>query len=482
MEQVASVHRADSSGGSSARITRTDVVEISAAIFRAYDIRGVVDDALSPAVVREIGRAFGSECLHRGQCSVVVARDGRLSGPALVDALTEGLLSTGCDVIDIGMVPTPVLYFATHHLRTGTGVMVTGSHNPPEYNGLKMLIGGDTLYSDGIAGLHRRLLKGAIVSGRGKRSERAIADDYLQRIVGDIRLDRKMRIGIDCGNGVAGALAPTLFRQLGCEVVELFCEVDGHFPNHHPDPSDPVNLRTLIDTVKREPLDIGLAFDGDGDRLGVVDNGGTPIWPDRQMMLFAEDIIARHPGAHVIYDVKCSRLLPQAISSAGGVPEMWKTGHSFIKARIKETGALLGGEMSGHIFFKERWYGFDDALYAGARLLEILSRRGMSAQAIFSAMPDSISTPELNVPFSEDEHHQFMQRFVDQAVFDGAELTTIDGVRADFADGWGLVRASNTTPVLVIRFEADTQTALKRIQHLFRTQLLTLAPSLSLPF
>ncbi len=457
-------------------------MQISPAIFRAYDIRGVVTESLTPDVVREIGRAFASECQQRGQQTVVLARDGRLSGPALIGALTEGLLSTGCDVIDIGMVPTPVLYFATHSLKTGTGIMVTGSHNPPEYNGLKMMIGGDPLSGDGITGLYRRLVSGDLACGQGVRSEQLIADSYLQRILGDIALGKKMRIGIDCGNGVAGAVAPELFRQLGCEVVEFFCEVDGTFPNHHPDPSKVENMQDLIAAVKSQQLDIGLAFDGDGDRVGVIDNDGNLIWPDRQMILFAEDILGRNPGARIIYDVKCSRLLPQAIRAMGGEPEMWKTGHSFIKARIKETGALLGGEMSGHIFFKERWYGFDDALYAGARLLEILSHRDVSAEAIFSAIPNSINTPELNIAFAEGEHHRFIQRFVQRATFDGAQLTTIDGVRADFDDGWGLVRASNTTPVLVIRFEADTPLALERIQAVFREQMLKLAPGLALPF
>jgi len=457
-------------------------MELSPSIFRAYDIRGVVTDALTPDVVREIGRSFGSECRRRDQHTVVVARDGRLSGPALIGALTEGLLSTGCDVIDIGMVPTPVLYFATHSLQTGTGIMVTGSHNPPDYNGLKMMIGGDTLFGDGITALYRRLLDGEIDSGQGTRSEKDIGDEYLQRILGDVKLKKKMRVGIDCGNGVAGVMAPKLFRQLGCEVVEFYCDVDGTFPNHHPDPSKPENMRDLIAAVVDQQLDIGLAFDGDGDRVGIIDNLGKLIWPDRQLILFAEDVIGRNPGARIIFDVKCSRLLPRAIVAAGGEPEMWKTGHSFIKARIKETGALLGGEMSGHIFFKERWYGFDDALYAGARMLEILSVRDESAHAVFSAIPDSINTPELNVEFAEDEHHKFIERFVANAAFDGAQLTTIDGVRADYDDGWGLVRASNTTPVLVIRFEADTQAALERIQNVFRVEMLKLDADLSLPF
>ena len=457
-------------------------MEISSAIFRAYDIRGVVTEALTPDVVREIGRAFGSECQSRKQQTVVVARDGRLSGPSLVKALTEGLLSTGCDVVDIGMAPTPVLYFATHHLRTGTGIMVTGSHNPPEYNGLKMMIGGDTLFGDSITALYRRIVDGNLSSGQGQHSEQDINKDYLQRIVGDIKLQKKMRIGIDCGNGVAGALAPDLFKQLGCDIVEFFCDVDGNFPNHHPDPSKLENMQDLIAAVKEQQLDLGLAFDGDGDRVGVIDNHGNLIWPDRQMILFSRDIIERNPNAHIIYDVKCSRLLPKAIEEAGGKPEMWKTGHSFIKARIKETGAQLGGEMSGHIFFKERWYGFDDALYAGARLLEILSKSDESVSDIFSRIPNSFNTPELNVQFAEGEHHAYMQQFADRASFDGATITTIDGVRADFDDGFGLVRASNTTPVLVIRFEAETEGGLERIKNTFRAEMLKLDNNLSLPF
>jgi phosphomannomutase/phosphoglucomutase len=360
--------------------------------------------------------------------------------------------------------------------------MVTGSHNPPQYNGLKMMIGGDTLFGDRITALYRRLEEADLLSGQGSHREMDIGDEYLQRILGDITLSKKMRVGIDCGNGVAGVMAPDLFRRLGCEVVEFFCDVDGTFPNHHPDPSKPENMRDLIAAVVNQQLDIGLAFDGDGDRVGVIDNAGNLIWPDRQLILFAEDVISRNPGARIIYDVKCSRLLPQAIKNAGGVPEMWKTGHSFVKARLKETGALLGGEMSGHVFFKERWYGFDDALYAGARLLEILSARDETAHDIFSAIPDSINTPELNVEFAEGEHHKFIQRFVAAASFEGAQLTTIDGVRADYDDGWGLVRASNTTPVLVIRFEADTQAALERIQTVFRTEMLKLDADLSLPF
>ncbi len=455
---------------------------VDASIFRAYDIRGVVSTALTPAVVEQIGRSFGSESLARGQKRVVIARDGRLSGPDLVAALGKGIRSSGCDVINIGMVPTPVLYFATYHLETGTGIMVTGSHNPPEYNGLKMMIGGDTLFGDGIQLLYQRIVDADLATGEGAYEEKDIMDDYVARVVGDIKVSRKMRIVTDCGNGVAGVIAAELFRKLGCEVHELFSEVDGNFPNHHPDPAKVENLQDAANLVEKEGLDLGLAFDGDGDRVGVIDDRGQIIWPDRQMILYSRDILDRNPGARIIYDVKCSRLLPAAIEEAGGVAEMYKTGHSFVKTRIKETGAALGGEMSGHIFFKERWYGFDDALYSAARLLEILSRDSRKVSEIFGEIPDSVNTPELGVKFEEGEHHVFMQSFIDTADFGSAKITTIDGIRADFEQGWGLVRASNTTPSLVIRFEADTQSALEEIQGKFRSAMLSVKPDLDLPF
>ncbi|MGQ7846510.1 phosphomannomutase/phosphoglucomutase [Granulosicoccus sp. 3-233] len=460
-------------------------MNISSAIFRAYDIRGVVTDTLTPAAVEQIGRAFGSECHERQIDTVVVARDGRLSGPDLISALSKGIQSTGVDVINIGMVPTPVLYFATYHLNTGTGIMVTGSHNPPEYNGLKMVLSGDALFGDGITALHTRLVDGNLHDSDqpGTLSEQDILQDYLDRILGDVKLARPMSIAFDCGNGVAGAAAPQLFDGLGCKSAALFTEVDGSFPNHHPDPAKLENLEDLIKLVRDEKHEVGLAFDGDGDRVGVVDDQGNVIWPDRQMVLFARDILERNPGARIIYDVKCSKILPAAISDAGGEPDMWKTGHSFIKARIKETGALLGGEMSGHMFFKERWYGFDDALYAAARLLEILSRTDKPASEIFGAIPNSINTPELNVTLDQDgAQHAFIEKFIAGTDFDGAELTTIDGVRADYPDGWGLVRASNTTPSLVIRFEADTQEAMERIQGKFRRAMQATDSSVAIPF
>lgn len=459
-------------------------MNITPDIFRAYDIRGVVTDQLTPDAVEHIGQAFGTECVERDIATVVVARDGRLSGPDLIAALSRGIQSTGVNVISIGMVPTPVLYFATYHLGTGTGIMVTGSHNPPEYNGLKMVLGTDALFGEGITALYTRLVEGNVVTNEaGSFEEQDILQDYLDRITGDVKLARPMSIAYDCGNGVAGAAAPQMFDALGCKSDSLFVEVDGTFPNHHPDPAKLENLADLIALVKDKGHEVGLAFDGDGDRVGVVDDKGNVIWPDRQMVLFAQDVLERNPGARIIYDVKCSKVLPAAITAAGGVPDMWKTGHSFIKARIKETGAQLGGEMSGHMFFKERWYGFDDALYAAARLLEILSKTDRKASDIFGEIPNSINTPELNVVLDEDgAQHAFIEKFVAGSTFEGATLTTIDGVRADYPDGWGLVRASNTTPSLVIRFEADTDEAMERIQSEFRKNMQATDSSIPVPF
>ena len=452
-------------------------------IFRAYDIRGVVADALTPDAVRQIGQAFGSECVERGIKTAVVARDGRVSDPELIKTLAEGIQSAGVDVVDIGMVPTPVLYYATFKLETGTGVMVTGSHNPPQYNGLKMVLDGSALFGDGIQALYKRIVDGNLATGSGKHSTADIMDDYLQRVLGDVKLKRPMKLAYDCGNGVTGVCAPQLFDGLGCKSESLFTEVDGNFPNHHPDPAKLENLEDLIKVVKDNKLELGLAFDGDGDRVGVVDNEGNVIWPDRQMILYARDVLSRNPGARIIYDVKCSKVLPEAIEAAGGEPDMWKTGHSFIKARIKETGALLGGEMSGHVFFKERWYGFDDALYAAGRLLEILSADERPVSEIFGEIPNSINTPELGVTLDVDgAQHTFIEKFVANASFDGAKLTTIDGVRADYPDGWGLVRASNTTPSLVIRFEADTDEAMERIQGEFRKAMQNTDSSVTIPF
>ncbi len=457
-------------------------MELPAEIFKAYDIRGIVGTSLTPTIVTRIGHAIGSEARARKQDTVAVGRDGRLSGPTLVKALAQGLSQSGCNVIDIGMVPTPVLYFATHHLGTRCGVSVTGSHNPPEYNGLKMVLASETLAADAIQDLRRRSLENDLSSGAGRITETDVSEAYLDRITTDIKLARPMKIVVDCGNGVAGKIAPVLLRRLGCEVQELFCDVDGNFPNHHPDPGQPQNLEDLITAVKERPVDMGIAFDGDGDRLGVVSPDGSIIWPDRQLILFARDVLLRNPGGEIIYDVKCSRTLDAAIKQAGGKSTMWKTGHSFIKAKLRESGALLAGEMSGHIFFKERWYGFDDAIYAAARLLELVAQDTRTPTDIFAALPDTVNTPELHLQMAEGEHHALISKLVKQAQFDGATISTIDGLRADFTDGFGLVRASNTQPVLVFRFEGADAAALKRIQEAFRTLLTGLRPDLSLPF
>jgi phosphomannomutase/phosphoglucomutase len=452
-------------------------VNLPAEIFRAYDIRGIAGRTLTPDVVRAIGRALGSMAPE-----FAVGRDGRHSGSVLVDALAQGMNESGAAVIDIGMAPTPVTYFAAHHFGCGSCVSVTGSHNPPDYNGLKMVVKGHTLSGDEIQDLRRRIERDEFRSGAGKRRRADVLDAYLERIVGDIRLARPMRIAVDCGNGVAGMIAPRLFRALGCEVEELYCEVDGSFPNHHPDPSQPKNLADLISLLKSSSCELGLAFDGDGDRLGVVAKDGEIIYPDRQLMLFAADVLSRNPGAQIIYDVKCTRLLAPWIERHGGRPLIWKTGHSLIKAKLQETGAPLAGEMSGHTFFKERWYGFDDALYAGARLLEILSR-APDGNAVLKALPNAPSTPELNWKLAEGEPHALVAKLQALKPFPGAKsILTIDGVRAEYADGFGLARASNTTPVVVLRFEADTAAGLERIQQEFRAALQPLKPDAPLPF
>ncbi len=451
-------------------------------IFKAYDIRGIVGKTLTPPLVIAIGRAIGSEGRARGVREIAIGRDGRLSGPDLAAALAEGIQASGVDVVDVGRVATPMLYFAAHHFGCLSGVMVTGSHNPPDYNGLKIMLAGDTLAGDAIQGLRQRIERGDVASGAGNYRTADIAAAYLARILGDVKLARPMKIAVDCGNGVAGAFAPELYRHLGCEVTELFCEVDGTFPNHHPDPSVPENLADLIATLKRGDAEIGLAFDGDGDRLGVVTRRGDIIFPDRQLMLFAADVLSRNPGTQIIFDVKSTRHLFGWITRHGGVPLLWKTGHSFIKAKLKETGALLAGEMSGHVFFKERWYGFDDGLYAGARLLEILSRTADPSAAL-DALPNSISTPELQIKLKEGENFTLVERLQRDAHFEGArEVIKIDGVRVEYADGFGLARPSNTTPVVVLRFEADNQAALQRIQEDFRRVILAVKPDASLPF
>ena len=451
-------------------------------IFKAYDIRGIVGKTLTPRACELIGRAIASEARTLNQSRMVIGRDGRLSGPQLAQALTRGLQASGIDVIDIGQVATPMLYFATYHLRTGSGVMLTGSHNPPDYNGLKIMLGGDTLSGEAIQKLRRRIEAEDFVSGAGAYCQTDVAEAYFTCIASDIKLKRPLRVIVDCGNGIAGAYAPILYRRLGCTVRELFCEVDGTFPNHHPDPSQPENLKQLIRALGSGDEELGLAFDGDGDRLGVVSKAGKIIYPDRQLMLFAADVLSRNPGAQIIFDVKSTRNLFDWIRSHGGEPLLWKTGHSLIKAKMKETGAMLAGEMSGHMFFKERWFGCDDGMYAGARLLEYLSGKPDIA-AEFGRLPDSVNTPELQIELKEGENYALIDKLQKTARFEGAsEVITIDGLRVEYPDGFGLARASNTTPVIVLRFEADTAEALKRIQEDFRRVLHAADPKAALTF
>ncbi|WP_415034769.1 phosphomannomutase/phosphoglucomutase [Azonexus sp.] len=455
---------------------------LPAEIFKAYDIRGIVDQSLTPGVVRQIGQALGSLAREQGQTAIAVGRDGRLSGPALANALIDGICAAGCDAIDIGCVPTPLTYFAAYELGCDSCVSVTGSHNPPDYNGLKMVIGGTTLALEAIQALKKRIENAAFTHGQGQRRSAEIKAAYIDKIAADLRLARPMKIVMDCGNGVAGAVAPELFKRLGCEIVPLYCEVDGNFPNHHPDPSKPENLADVIQALKDTDAEIGIAFDGDGDRLGVVTKDGEIIYPDRQLMLFAADVLTRVPGGTIIYDVKCTRLLAPWIRQHGGEPLMWNTGHALVKAKLKATGAPLAGEMSGHTFFKERWYGFDDGLYTGARLLEILSRSA-DANAPLKALPNAPATPELNIKMAEGEPFVLIDRLQKEGRFTAAQdIITIDGVRVEYVDGFGLARPSNTTPVVVLRFEADTAAALERIQSDFRQALHAVWPGLDLPF
>ncbi len=455
---------------------------LPAEIFKAYDIRGIVDKSLTPEVVRQIGHALGSLALEQGQQAIAVGRDGRLSGPTLSGALMDGICAAGCDAIDIGCVPTPVTYFAAYELGCNSCVSVTGSHNPPDYNGLKMVIGGTTLALDAIQALKQRIENGQLKHGQGQRRSADVKAAYIDKIVSDVKLARPMKIVMDCGNGVAGAVAPELFQRLGCDIVPLYCEVDGHFPNHHPDPSKPENLADVIRALQETDAEIGIAFDGDGDRLGVVTKDGEIIYPDRQLMLFAADVLSRVPGGQIIYDVKCTRLLAGWIRQHGGEPLMWNTGHALVKAKLKETGAPLAGEMSGHTFFKERWYGFDDGLYTGARLLEILARAA-DANPVLKGLPNSPSTPELNIKMAEGEPFALIDKLKAAGGFAGAtEVITIDGVRVEYPDGFGLARPSNTTPVVVLRFEADNADALARIQEGFRQALSAVWPGIQLPF
>lgn len=461
-------------------------MELSPSIFKAYDIRGVIDKTLNASIATLIGQSFGSAMRELGESVCVVGRDGRLSGPALMQGLTEGLQSVGIDVIDLGVVATPMVYFGTHVSLNGqqpkSGIMITGSHNPPDYNGFKMVLGGSAIYGEQIQGLRQRIIDQRFASGAGKRSEFDIFPMYLDRIVGDVRLTKPLKIAVDCGNGVGGAFAGKLFRALGCEVEELFCEVDGNFPNHHPDPAHLENLQDLIQNLKTSDNTLGLAFDGDADRLGVVTKDGQVIFPDRQMMLFAKDVLKRNPGQEIIYDVKCTRNLATFVKEHGGKPLMWKTGHSLVKAKLKETGAPLAGEMSGHIFFKDRWYGFDDGLYTGARLLEILSQESDPNQTL-NALPNAICTPELQMPCAEGEAFTLLEKIKANPVFPSSEqINTIDGVRVEYADGFGLARPSNTTPIVVMRFEADTPEAIARIQAEFRQAFLAVKPDAKLPY
>lgn len=451
-------------------------------IFKAYDIRGIVDKTITVENVEKIGHAIGSEARARNLTAIAIGRDGRLSGVELSQALARGIRNSGIDVVDVGMVATPMLYFAAHQLCQYSGVMVTGSHNPPEYNGFKIVLGGQTLAAETIQALRIRIENNDLAHGTGNYSEQNIVNAYLEHITQDIKLDRPLKIVVDCGNGVAGAFAPALYRGLGCQVTELFCDVDGSFPNHHPDPSVPENLNDVIHALKTTDAEIGLAFDGDGDRLGIVTKNGNIINADRQLMLFAADVLSRNPGGKIIFDVKCTRNLAPWISKHGGTPVMWKTGHSFIKAKLIEEKALLAGEMSGHLFFKERWYGFDDGLYAGARLLELMSREA-DINATLNNLPDSLNTPEIQVRTAEGENHALIAQLQQQAVFSNPQqVITIDGLRVEYSDGFGLARASNTTPVIVLRFEADNETALKRIQEDFRHNILQVKPDAQLPF
>lgn len=450
-------------------------------IFRAYDIRGIVGSALTDACVYHLGRAFATQALSEGITTLCVAADGRISSPHLKQLLIEGLLDGGMDVSDLGFVATPVLYYGATHSESLTGIMITGSHNPKDYNGFKMMLGGNTLALDEIQQLKQHMLSQKYSEGEGSVEALDIRGAYMQSIMGDIKLARPLKAVVDCGNGIPGEMNPGLIEALGCEVTALYCEVDGNFPNHHPDPGKLENLLECISEVKRQKADLGLAFDGDGDRVGIVTPKGKMVYADRLMMLFSQDVLSRNPGAEIIYDVKCSRILDDVISQAGGKGTMWKTGHSLIKRKMRESGALLAGEMSGHIFFKERWFGFDDGLYAAARLLEILAASDRDLDEIFAQYPEELSTPEINIAVSDDDKFTIIQK-MQAAQYNGGTKNTIDGVRVDYADGWGLVRASNTTPVLVLRFEAQTPLALQRIEQQFQEQLQSIDSSLSIRY
>jgi len=459
-------------------------VNITPTLFKANDIRGIVGQELDENVIRLIGHAIGSEASEQEHSKFVVGRDGRLSSADLSHALIEGILASGCDVIDIGEVPTPVMYYACEHLGTNSGVIVTGSHNPSQYNGLKTIIAGHVISGESLQAIYQRIQQNRLIKGNGVLSEADIKNEYIERIVGDLKLSRSMKIVIDCGNGVAGSVAPLLFKALGCEVIELYTDVDGRFPNHHPNPSIPENMHDLIEAVQKNGAELGIAFDGDGDRLGVVDGYGAPIWPDRLMILFSQDILSRIAGSRIVYDVKCTSLLGEEITKLGGEGLMVRSGYSFIKQEMQTHEALLAGEMSGHIFFKERWYGFDDGLYAAARLLELIANDAAQRRAteVFTAIPNREATPEILVEMNEGESHNFIRQLAGEGRFDGAEIITIDGLRAEYPNGWGLVRASNTTPSLTLRFEADSLDELHDIQQRFKHQMLQIKPTLTLLF
>lgn len=457
----------------------------AAEIFRAYDVRGVVGDTLTEHGVYQIGRAFASEALAAGQRRVVVGGDGRHTTEALRQALHRGLCASGADVVDIGCVPTPLLYYATHALETGAGVMTTGSHNAPEYNGLKMMLQGAALAEERIQALRRRIEERRFSTGEGSVEQIDLNADYIDRIAADGDLAAGIKVVVDCGNGVAGLVAPQALEKMGCTVVPLYADVDGSFPNHHPDPTEAANLEDLIAAVAAEKADVGLAFDGDGDRLGVVTDRGEIIWPDRTMMFFSQDVIARNPGATVVFDVKCSRNLPRLVRQWGGRPIMWKTGHSHIKAKIRASGALFGGEFSGHFCFADRWYGFDDGIYSAARLVQILAADMRSCSELFEAFPQAVATPEIKLPATEGGKFDLVRRLGERiacmSAHLGAEVNRVDGVRLDLADGWGLARASNTSPTIGLRFEADDHAALQRIQEIFDAALQEVQAGLRLP-
>ena len=456
--------------------------EIPATVFRAYDVRGIVGEAIDEHAFFTIAKAIACELASQNRESICLARDARLSSSRLAEALRQGLLESGIHVIDLGEVSTPIMYYATKTVGVDSGLMVTGSHNPSNYNGIKIVLAGKTLVEADIQGLYARVCAGDTRTGTGQLKMLPIVDDYIARIVRDINVKRPLRVVVDCGNGVAGAFIPKVLKQLGCDVIELYCEVDGRFPNHHPDPTVLENLADLRAEVLSHQADLGLAFDGDADRVGVVTDKAEVIWPDRLMMLYAKHLLNAVPGARIVYDVKCSSHLEQVIAEAGGQPQMCPTGHSIVKGIMKAKNAALAGEMSGHIFFQHRWYGFDDALYSACRLLEILGAEDQALSALFEVIPNSVNTPELKIEIGDEVKFDFMRQFIEKAQFEDGKKILIDGLRVEFKSGWGLIRASNTTPCLVARFEADTETALRAIQAQFRAALLAVDAQLIIPF